>query len=101
MSCQITPEDIDDAILRLAERRRLKGGKRVTEATGMPLAGSTVNRYLTQVGSIFKHARRLKLVPRASFRPKAGSSARLSDPTPNQSEAHRDSPIRGKYRAVM
>ncbi len=43
----ITPEDIDDALLRLAERGRLMGGKRLTRAAGAPLAGSTVNRYLT------------------------------------------------------
>jgi hypothetical protein len=61
----ITPDDIDAALVRLAERGRLLGGRRLTTAAGKPLAGSTVNRYLTQAGSVFKHARRLKLVPRA------------------------------------
>ena len=68
----INADDIDSALLKLAERGRLKAGKGMTtEALGKPLAGSTVNRYLTQAGSIFKHARRLKLVPRAFIAPPA------------------------------
>ena len=58
----ITPEDIDAALVRLAERGRMKGGKHATATTGKPLAGSTINRYLTQAGSLFKYARRMKLV---------------------------------------
>jgi hypothetical protein len=39
---------------------RLKAGRGMsTAASGKPLAGSTVNRYLSQAGSIFKHAKRL------------------------------------------
>lgn len=68
----ITVDNIDSALLRLAERGRLKGGKRITAAAGKPLAGSTVNRYLTQAGSIFKHAKRLRLVPRAFVAPTRG-----------------------------
>lgn len=52
----ITPEDIDVALVKLSERGRLAGGKRPTAAAGKSLSGSTVNRYLTQAGSIFKHA---------------------------------------------
>jgi hypothetical protein len=40
--------------------------------SGKPLAGSTLNRYLTQAGSVFKHARRLRLVPRAFVAPTRG-----------------------------
>ena len=68
----ITPDDVDAALVKLAERGRLLGGKRLTAAAGKPLAGSTVNRYLTQAGSVFKHARRLKLVPRAFVPPTRG-----------------------------
>ncbi|HEX4333811.1 MAG TPA: site-specific integrase [Usitatibacter sp.] len=68
----ITPEDIDNALVRLAERGRLKGGKRATKAAGKPLAGATVNRYINQAGSIFKHAKRLRLVPRAFVSPTLG-----------------------------
>ena len=43
-----------------------------TAASGKPLAGSTVNRYLSQAGSILKHAKRLKLVPRSFIAPTRG-----------------------------
>jgi integrase len=68
----ITPEDIDAALVKLAERGRLKGGKASTEAAGKPLSGATINRYLAQAGSIFKFARRLRLVPRAFVFPTRG-----------------------------
>jgi integrase len=80
----ITPEDIDDALLRLAERGRLMGGKRLTKAAGKPLAGSTVNRYLTQAGSVFKHARRLKLVPRSFVPPSRGIERAPERPDPER-----------------
>lgn len=69
---QITTEDIDDALLKLAERGRLLAGKRLTSAAGKPLAPATINRYVTQAGSVFKHARRLKLVPRGFVPPTRG-----------------------------
>jgi integrase len=68
----ITADDIDTALLKLAERGRLIAGKRDTARSGKPLAGSTINRYLTQAGSIFKHARRLKLLPRTFVAPTRG-----------------------------
>jgi integrase len=81
----ITPEDIDAALLKLAERGRLKAGRDMsTEAAGKPLAGSTVNRYLTQAGSIFKHARRLKLVPRAFVAPTRGIERTPERPDPER-----------------
>ena len=54
----ITPDDIDTALVRLAERGCLTSGKRPTQAAGKPLAGSTINRHLSQAGSLFKHAKR-------------------------------------------
>ena len=80
----ITPEDIDNALVKLAERGRLLAGKRTTAAAGKPLAGSTVNRYLTQAGSIFKHARRLKLVPRAFIAPTRGIERAPERPDPER-----------------
>jgi integrase len=65
----ITPDDIDAGLLRLAERGRLKGGKRWSVASGRPLAGSTLNRYLTQAGSVLKYAKRLRLLPRTFISP--------------------------------
>jgi integrase len=80
----ITADDIDAALVALAERGRLLGGKRLTVAAGKPLAGATVNRYLTQAGSVFKHARRLKLVPRAFVAPTRGVERALERPDPER-----------------
>lgn len=80
----ITAEDIDNALVKLAERGRLLAGRRKTAAAGRPLAGSTVNRYLTQAGSIFKHARRLKLVPRAFIAPTRGIERAPERPDPER-----------------
>src|SRR4051794_10149763 len=68
----ITPEDMDAAFIKLAERGRLIGGTLPTRSAGAPLAGSTINRYLSQAGSVFKHAKRLKLVPRTFIPPTRG-----------------------------
>ncbi|HYC38053.1 MAG TPA: site-specific integrase [Usitatibacter sp.] len=80
----ITPDDIDTAMLKLAERGRLQGGKLATSAAGKPLAGSTVNRYLTQAGSVFKHAKRLRLVPRAFVSPTRGVERAPERPDPER-----------------
>jgi integrase len=80
----ITPDDIDAALVKLAERGRLLAGKRATVVAGSPLAGSTVNRYLTQAGSVFKHARRLKLVPRAFIPPTRGIERAPETPDPER-----------------
>jgi hypothetical protein len=54
----ITPDDVDAALLRLAERS-LKGRQgKDTEAAGRPLSASTFNRYVCQLASLFKYARR-------------------------------------------
>jgi len=81
----ITADDIDAAMVKLAERGRLKAGRGMsTAASGKPLAGSTINRYLTQAGSIFKHARRLKLVPRAFVAPTRGIERNAERPDPER-----------------
>jgi integrase len=81
---QITPEDMDAAFVKLAERGRLLGGKRPTKAAGAPLAGSTINRYLSQAGSVFKHAKRLKLVPRTFISPTRGIERAPERPDPDR-----------------
>ena len=68
----ITADDIDAGLVRLAERGRLKADRHKTVRSGKPLAGSTLNRHLTQAGSVFKHAKRLRLVPRAFVAPTRG-----------------------------
>lgn len=80
----ITADDVDAALVQLAERGRLVGGKRLTVAAGKPLAGSTVNRYLTQAGSVFKHAKRLRLVPRAFLAPTRGVERAPERPDPER-----------------
>jgi hypothetical protein len=77
----ISEADIDAAMVKLAERGRLRAGRGMTtKAIGKPLAGSTINRYLTQAGSIYKHAKRLKLVPRAFVAPTRGIERALERP---------------------
>jgi integrase len=80
----ISADDIDAALVRLAERGRLVAGKRDTARSGKPLAGSTVNRYLTQAGSVFKHARRLRLVPRTFVPPTRGIERAAERPDPER-----------------
>ncbi|MBI3041552.1 MAG: tyrosine-type recombinase/integrase [Betaproteobacteria bacterium] len=80
----ITADDIDAALVRLAERGRLKAGRRATVSVGQPLAGSTVNRHLTQAGSVFKHAKRLKLVPRTFIAPTRGIERIPERPDPER-----------------
>ncbi|MCG6897418.1 MAG: site-specific integrase, partial [Thiocapsa sp.] len=70
---EITPDDVDAALVRLAERGRLRPVRgQPTEAAGRPLAGSTLNRYISQLGSLFRYARRLRLLPRAHVPPTRG-----------------------------
>ena len=40
----ITPDDVDVALLALAERGCMKGGKRSTTAAGKPLAGASASK---------------------------------------------------------
>ncbi len=69
---EITPDDVDMALVRLAERGRLKPYKHSqSRPAGKPLAPSTINRYISQLGSIFKYAKRLRLVPRSHVPPTA------------------------------
>lgn len=53
----ITPEEVDAAMTRLASRG---------------IKGATLNRYASQLGSVFKYARRSRLVPRAFVPPTKG-----------------------------
>jgi integrase len=69
----ITDEDVDAALILLAERGRLRSGRGITtERVGQPLAGSTLNRYIGQLASLFKYARRLRLLPRNHVPPTRG-----------------------------
>ncbi|MFM8443657.1 MAG: hypothetical protein ACKN9W_10030, partial [Methylococcus sp.] len=79
----ITPEHVDSALVRLAERGRLRPLRnRPTTPSGKPLAGSTMNRYISQLQTVFKYARRLRLLPRAHVPPTKGieKSPETADP---------------------
>ena len=59
--------------MRLAERGRLKPRRgKDTEAAHKPLAGATIDRYISQSQTVFKYARRLRLLPRALVPPTRG-----------------------------
>ena len=69
----ITDEDVDAALIRLAERGKLRAGRGLqAEPVGKPLAGVTLNRYVGQLASVYKYARRERLLPRAHVPPTRG-----------------------------
>ena len=68
----LTVDDVDAALMRLAERGRLLAGRRSTKRSGRPLKGATINRYQSTLGSIYKFARRARLVPRNFVTPTHG-----------------------------
>jgi integrase len=66
----ITPEMLDDALAALMARgamRYLKGKGMVP--TGRPLAGATINRHLASLGTLFKFAKKQRLLPRSWVSP--------------------------------
>lgn len=65
-------DEVDAAIVRLAERGRMFGGKRATERSGQPLKGSTINRYASTLAGVYKFARRARLLPRNHVAPTRG-----------------------------
>lgn len=68
----ITADAVDAALVRLAERGRLKPTRgQETRRAGKPLAPSSINRYISQLGSVYKFARRLRLIPRTFVFPTA------------------------------
>jgi integrase len=68
----VTPEHVDEALVRLSERGRLKAGKRLTMRSGEPLAPATINRYVSTLQSIYKFARKARLLPRTFVSPATG-----------------------------
>lgn len=82
---EITPDDVDAALVRLAERgcMRPRRGKD-TQTAGRPLKGSTLNRYISQLQTVFKYARRLRLLPRAHVPPTRGLEKSPEHPDPKR-----------------
>lgn len=82
---EITPDDVDLALVRLAERGRLVPRRgQATEAAGKPMSGATFNRYVSQLASVFKYARRLRLLPRAHVPPTRGVEKSPEPADPNR-----------------
>jgi integrase len=74
----IKTDDIEDGIDLLVKRGKRKvttwgaGQTPKVEATGKPLAPSSINRYLSTLGTVFKDLRRLRLLPRGFVNPMRG-----------------------------
>ncbi|MCC6658904.1 MAG: site-specific integrase [Rhodocyclaceae bacterium] len=69
----ITQDDVDAALVRLAQRGRLKPLRnRPAQPTGQPLAGTSVNRYITTLAGVYAFARRTRLTPRHFTPPTRG-----------------------------
>ena len=69
----ITADEVDQALVALQARGRLRPRrKRPSEPTGQPLRPSTVNRYISTFGELYRHARRLRLIPRTHLSPLTG-----------------------------
>jgi len=78
-AAEIVPDDIADALSHLAEQRgRTFMGRDKETGTARyklrsrPIAETTGNRYLTSLGSVYKWARRRRLLPRGFVSPTRG-----------------------------
>ena len=70
---EITADSVDAAMARLVERGKVQPRRnQAYKATGKPLAGSTLTRYVSQLAGIFKYARKQRLVPRTWTPPTRG-----------------------------
>ncbi len=70
--------------LGLAERGRLHAGRRQTVRSGKPLSGATINRYVSTLGSVYKFARRARLVPRTFVAPTRGIEKHTEEVDPDR-----------------
>jgi integrase len=81
----ITADEVDAALVRLAERGRLRPIRGQGAASlGVPLAPATINRYSTQLASLYRYARRLRLLPRAHVPPTKGIEKAPEPPDPER-----------------
>ena len=71
---EVGEDDVDRALEALVARGKLKPGRdgRPATPTGEPLAGSTVNRFISTLAGIFKYARRVRALPRSHTPPTRG-----------------------------
>lgn len=70
---EITPDHVDDAIVKLAKRGKLKAGRNMNAIpSGKPLAPATITRYQTTLSGVYRWARRNRLLPRSTPSPTQG-----------------------------
>ncbi len=70
----VSEQDVDQALEVLIARGKLRPGRNGQPATptGEPLAGSTINRFISTLAGIFKYARRVRALPRSHIPPTKG-----------------------------
>ena len=70
----VSEEDVDRALEVLVARGKLRPGRHGQPPTsaGEPLAGSTINRFISTLAGIFKYARRVRALPRSHIPPTKG-----------------------------
>jgi len=70
----VSEEDVDRALEVLVARGKLRPGRNGQPPTsaGEPLAGSTINRFISTLAGIFKYARRVRALPRSHIPPTKG-----------------------------
>jgi integrase len=74
----ITTDDIEDGLDALIKRGKLRvtvaAGVTTIAPTGQKLSGSSVNRYVSSLGTTFKELRKMRLLPRGYVSPMRGVS---------------------------
>jgi len=71
----ISESYVDQGVLHLRKRGKMVAGRgtlRAPRPTGRPLAESTVNRFVSTLASVFKYARKLRVLPRSHEPPTRG-----------------------------
>jgi integrase len=69
----IHPDEVDAALVQLQQRGRLRPRRgQAPQPTGAPLAPATINRFISTLGELYKHARRLRILPRNHESPLKG-----------------------------
>lgn len=71
----ITEQDVDLALVALARRGKLKGGRgRLNPPipTGLPLAPASIHRFISTLAGLYKNSRKLRLLPRSHTPPTQG-----------------------------
>jgi integrase len=77
---EVTVEDCDAGIEALAQRGKLKYLPKIgTIALNEPLSGATLNRHVSALGFVYKHAKRLRHIPKGFSSPTKGADKAKED----------------------